>query len=303
MAPGPSRDISQDQLILFSFDSLKFVLTCFTPNTQKHRVFIQYSRLKTVIKEQMMSHSQTVPLILSEDVEQGGKEYDGIENDFAYRNNVAQGSKTIRLAFLRKVYGLLSMQIFLTMVIAAVFMFTPPIKGFVQTNDWMMMLSFLASIFILIPLHIKRREYPTNFILLAAFTVVQGYTIGVIVTFYSKTIVLEALLLTFLVLGCLTVYTFQSKHDFSAMHSGLFAGLIILIVGGILQLFIQSAIFELFIGFGGAFLFCLFIIFDTKMIMENLSPEEYILATINLYMDIINLFLYILRILQALNRQ
>lgn len=37
--------------------------------------------------------------------------------------------------------------------------------------------------------------------------------------------------------------------------------------------------------------------------METLSPEEYILATINLYMDIINLFLYILRILQALNRQ
>lgn len=80
--------------------------------------------------------SQTVPLIL-EDIEQGGKEYDeegGIENDFSYRNNVAQATKSIRLAFLRKVYGLLTMQIFLTMTVASVFMFTPPIKGFVQTK-------------------------------------------------------------------------------------------------------------------------------------------------------------------------
>jgi len=37
--------------------------------------------------------------------------------------------------------------------------------------------------------------------------------------------------------------------------------------------------------------------------MEVLSPEEYILATINLYMDIINLFLHLLRLLQAVNRQ
>ncbi|CAG9767664.1 unnamed protein product [Ceutorhynchus assimilis] len=249
--------------------------------------------------------SYSVPLILSEDVEQGGKQYDedGIENDFSYRNNVAQATKSIRLAFLRKVYGLLTMQILLTVAVAGLFMFTPPIKGFVQTNDWMMLISFFASIILLIPLHIKRKESPTNLILLAAFTVVQAYTIGVIVTFYSKAIVLEALLLTLLVLGGLTIYTFQSKHDFSTMHSALFAGLIILIVGGFLQVFIQSPVFELLIGFGGAFLFCLFIIYDTKLIMETLSPEEYILATINLYMDIINLFLYILRILQALNRQ
>lgn len=80
--------------------------------------------------------SQSVPLILNEDVEQGGKEYDenSMENDFAYRNNVTQATKSIRLAFLRKVYGLLTMQIFLTVVIAALFMFTPPIKGFVQTK-------------------------------------------------------------------------------------------------------------------------------------------------------------------------
>ncbi|EFA03439.1 protein lifeguard 4 [Tribolium castaneum] len=249
--------------------------------------------------------SSTVPLILEEDCERGGKDFDeeGIENDFAYRNNVMQASKTIRLGFIRKVYGLLSMQLLLTIVVASIFMFTPQIKTFVHENDWMLLVSFIPSIFLLIALIIKRRDTPANLILLAAFTVVEAYTVGVILTYYSQAVVLQALLLTLVIVGSLTFYTFQTKRDFSAMYSGLFAGLGILIVGGFLQIFFHSSTFEIVISLGGAFLFCLFIIFDTQMMMQTLSAEEYILATINLYLDIINLFLYILRILQAMNRQ
>ena len=47
----------------------------------------------------------------------------------------------------------------------------------------------------------------------------------------------------------------------------------------------------------GALVFSLFIIYDTHMIMRKLSPEEYIFAAINLYLDIINLFLHILRMM------
>ncbi|KAJ8977519.1 hypothetical protein NQ317_017137 [Molorchus minor] len=253
--------------------------------------------------------SQSVPLILEEDVEQGGKEYDdGIAGDFAYRNNVSQATKAIRLAFIRKVYGLLTMQLLLTIVIASICMFTPPIKEFVHSNDWMMLTTFIASIVLLIALHIKGENRPLiSFFLPHLYiilqTIVQAYTIGVIVTFYSQAVVLQALLLTLIVLGGLTLYTFQTKHDFSAMHSALFSGLCILLIGGFMQMFVQSSLFEIGISLGGALVFSLFVIFDTQLIMKTLSPEEYILATINLYMDIVNLFLYILRILQAVNRQ
>jgi len=54
---------------------------------------------------------------------------------------------------------------------------------------------------------------------------------------------------------------------------------------------------------GGALLFSLFIIYDTQMIMTRLSPEEYIFATIQLYLDIINLFIEILKILEKVNRK
>lgn len=56
---------------------------------------------------------------------------------------------------------------------------------------------------------------------------------------------------------------------------------------------------EFVISIGGAMLFCGFILFDTHLIMHKLSPEEYVMASVNLYLDFINLFIYILRILQA----
>ena len=46
-----------------------------------------------------------------------------------------------------------------------------------------------------------------------------------------------------------------------------------------------------------------FIIYDTQMIMTRVSPEEYIIATIELYLDIINLFIEILKILEKVNRK
>lgn len=60
---------------------------------------------------------------------------------------------------------------------------------------------------------------------------------------------------------------------------------------------------EFVISVAGAVIFCGFIIFDTHLIMHKLSPEEYILASVNLYLDFLNLFLYVLRILQAMRRE
>lgn len=78
----------------------------------------------------------------------------------------------------------------------------------------------------------------------------------------------------------------------------------ILIVGGLLQIFIpHSDMLELVIAIGGAIVFSLFLIYDIHMIMHKLSPEEYIMASINLYLDLINLFLYILRILNSAHKK
>lgn len=78
----------------------------------------------------------SIPLIF-EDIERGGKDHDhesGIEDDFAYRNNVVNATQRIRMGFIRKVYGLLSLQLLLTVVIAGMCMMTPTIKEFIHTK-------------------------------------------------------------------------------------------------------------------------------------------------------------------------
>lgn len=61
----------------------------------------------------------------------------------------------------------------------------------------------------------------------------------------------------------------------------------------------QSEALEFVLCLAGAVVFSGFIIFDTHIMMTKLSPEEYIMAAINLYLDAINLFMYILRILSS----
>merc|ERR1712012_594953 len=165
------------------------------------------------------------------------------------------GTKHIRLGFLRKVYSLLGIQLILTTIIAAACMFTPQIKGFVHENPWMLLLAFVASVGLLMALHIKRRESPVNLILLAAFTVVEAFTVGVIVSFYDTHVVLQAFFLTAAVVVGLTLFTFQTKKDFSGWGAGLMSGLWILIIGGFMQIFIGGEITQTAMAVGGAVLF------------------------------------------------
>ncbi|XP_074646857.1 protein lifeguard 4-like [Tubulanus polymorphus] len=223
-----------------------------------------------------------------------------IVDDFMYGSNVAQCHIYIRMGFLRKVYGILSVQLLVTTLVGAFFMFCEPVKNFVQHSQLPLMSAMLLTFVLIFALMLKRNETPTNYILLAAFTLAESYLIGTIVTFYDKVIVLEAFVLTLAVTSALTVYTLQSKKDFSSWGAGLFAVLWVLILAGLIQMFFpHNKMLELGLSIGGAVLFSLFIIFDTNMMMHKLSPEEYICAAINLYLDILNLFLYILRILQA----
>jgi len=257
-----------------------------------------------------MMETSSVPLMMDiegQNDDDGGNKSQGLEaglkGDFAYNNNVAGASKHVRLGFMRKVYGLLAVQLSITTLIGGVLLFTPGVKEFVQGKPMFLFPAFFLSIGLLIALHIKRKETPINLILLAAFTVVEAYTVGVLVTFFDQSVVIQAFFLTAAVVIGLTAFTFQTKHDFSNWYAALFTGLLVLMCGGFLQIFLGNEMTDTALAVGGAFLFSMFIIVDTQMIMTRLSAEEYILATIQLYLDIVNLFIEILKILEKVNRK
>merc|ERR1712083_881530 len=101
----------------------------------------------------------------------------------------------------------------------------------------------------------------------------------------------------------LTIFAFQTKVDFTAMGGVLIAVLLVFVLFGLIALFLpQSRTLKLVYASIGAIIFSLYIIYDTQLMVGgshkySLSPEEYVFAALNLYLDIINLFMYILQII------
>ncbi|NWZ63143.1 LFG4 protein, partial [Acrocephalus arundinaceus] len=227
-----------------------------------------------------------------------------IEDDFNYGSNVASASVHIRMAFLRKVYSILSVQVLLTTVTSAIFLYSTGVQAFVHERPALLLISGFGSLAVIVALTLYRHQHPVNLYLLFGFcSLTDRLLFLLIVSFYDVSVVLQAFILTTAVFLGLTAYTLQSKRDFSKFGAGLFACLWILIFSGFLRLFFYSETIELVFAAAGALLFCGFIIYDTHLLMHKLSPEEYILASINLYLDIINLFLHLLRFLEAFNKK
>ncbi|NWW52025.1 LFG4 protein, partial [Pedionomus torquatus] len=226
-----------------------------------------------------------------------------IEDDFSYGTSVASASVHVRMAFLRKVYSILSIQVLLTTVTCAIFLYSTGVQAFVHERPVLLLLSAFGTLAIIVALTIYRHQHPVNLYLLFGFCPLSDSLLLFIVSFYDVSIVFQAFILTAAVFLGLTAYTLQSKRDFSKFGAGLFACLWILIFSGFLRLFFYSEPIELVFAAAGALLFCGFIIYDTHLLMHKLSPEEYILAAINLYLDIINLFLHLLRLLDAFNKK
>ncbi|XP_024431972.1 protein lifeguard 4 [Desmodus rotundus] len=226
-----------------------------------------------------------------------------IEDDFNYGSCVASASVHIRMAFLRKVYTILSLQVLLTTMTSALFLYFESIRTFVHESPALILVFAIGSLGLIFALTLNRHKHPLNLYLLFGFTLLEALTVAFVVTFYDVYIILQAFVLTTAVFLGLTMYTLQSKKDFSKFGAGLFAVLWILCLSGILKLFFYSETMELVMAAVGALLFCGFIIYDTHSLMHRLSPEEYVLASINLYLDIINLFLHLLRFLEAVNKK
>ncbi|KAM7328355.1 protein lifeguard 4 [Alexandromys fortis] len=226
-----------------------------------------------------------------------------IEDDFNYGSCVASASVHIRMAFLRKVYSILSLQVLLTTVTSAVFLYFETVRTFVHESPALILVFSLGSLGLILALTLHRNKHPLNLYLLFAFTLLEALTVATVVTFYDVYLVLQAFILTTTVFLGLTAYTLQSKKDFSKFGAGLFAVLWILCLAGFLKVFFHSEVVELVLASLGALLFCGFIIFDTHVLMYKLSPEEYVLAAISLYLDIINLFLHLLRFLEAVSKK
>lgn len=229
-----------------------------------------------------------------------------LPDDFQYGAVVAHCEPRVRAAFARKVFALVSTQLAATAALSAAFMYIAPLREFVLATPSLMFLSFLASLGFLFAAQAYKEQHPTNLYLLGGFTLSMAWSVGVTCAIYAARglglVVLEALLITASVTTGLIVYTMRSDRDFSSLGAYLGSALWVLIFGGLICSFTGASAMHLALTLGGAVVFSLYIIYDTHMITQRMSPDEYIPASIALYLDIVNLFLHILRLLSENDR-
>lgn len=186
------------------------------------------------------------------------------------------------------------------MALSSVSFWSQGYKSWIQSNPWMMWVSLFGAIGFMLLTFWKRKSYPTNLLFLSAFTALEAYSISVIVSFYDTKIVLLALVLTAGIFVALTLFACQSKYDFTNWMPYLFGALwIVILFGFVAAFFPYNSTMELVYGGAVALIFSGYILVDTQLIMRHYHVEEEIAAAISLYLDIINLFLAILRILNS----
>lgn len=216
---------------------------------------------------------------------------------------IAADENAMRWAFIRKVYSILSMQLILTAAVAGVVAFYHPVALFLVRTPGLVIAMAILPFILLCPLYYYHQKHPINILLLALFTASISLTIGMACAFTKGKVIWESALLTTVVVVCLTLYTFWAArrgHDFSFLGPILFTSLIILILFIIIQVFFPLGKLSYMI-YGGiaSLIFSGFIVYDTDNLIKRYTYDQYIWASVSLYLDIINLFLSLLTLFRA----
>jgi modulator of FtsH protease len=163
-------------------------------------------------------------------------------------------------------------------------------------------ISLVGSFGTLIALQFLRERSPINLALLYGFATFEGMLIGLILEAYIArgmgAVVLNAALTTAAVTLAAGTYGYTTKRDLSGMGGILFVGLLGVIIASVVGIFIQLPLLYVGISAVAAVLFTGFLVFDLNRVaaMRGATEGQAILLTVRVYLDIVNLFLALLRL-------
>jgi FtsH-binding integral membrane protein len=233
------------------------------------------------------------------------------ESDFKTletETRIKEITKSIRINFIRKVYGILSFQILITTIFVILTMTIKSIKTFMINNPILFYIILLLTIIlpiIIICFPNTMNKVPLNYIILLLFTLSESYLISFICSISNGKIVLMACLMTFFMVVFLSLYAFFTDNDITLKSSFLFIFAFSLFLFGFFLIFTNNKIIHIIYCVLGIILFSFYLVYDTQLIIGNKSycveTDDYILASFMLYTDIISIFLELLNLLQLLN--
>jgi hypothetical protein len=214
--------------------------------------------------------------------------------------------KQIRSGFVSKVFGIVGAQLSLTAIVSAIIYAQG--KTFAMNFMWVNVIAqvvLLGTLCVMMCNPQKMREHPTNQYILWTLTGAMSVGVGFVCSMYTAQSVLLAFGMTALItvsMGCLAKF---GGHDFTGMGAYLLGALIALICWGfMIMIFSAMGLAQQWMiwlyDLAGVMLFTLYLVFDIQMVLggkqHEFGVDDYVFAALNIYLDIINIFLHLLRL-------
>ncbi len=242
----------------------------------------------TVVYASLPSDSQeTIPLILGEDTPMETKQ-----------------------RFITRVYGVLWTQLAVTSGWIALCNQIQSIQTFLVSDKGVAMMWFsVVCIFALTCTMYCAREClrtcPGGCMYLTAFTILMSYLLGYVGVVYSPIVLLLSGITTLFLFSGLTLYAIQTRYDYTESGNYLLCMLLGLICMSFIMTFVTISWLMTLYSCLGATIFSLYIVYDTQLIVggEHRSlqfrQDDIVLAATSLYLDVINLFLFVVDLMSG----
>jgi modulator of FtsH protease len=204
-----------------------------------------------------------------------------------------------RATLVRRTYALVFASILVTILGAAFAVTQPTLFTTVGRHP------FLTFICALVPLWMAmrhHRSFPRNLAFTFLFTFIEGIWLSPLLVLYDRMqpgILGQAGLLTMSTFAVLSLYAVMSRRDFSAWGGFFMIGLWVLIATSVLNLFFRNPTASLWLAAGTIFVFGGLLVFDTWRIVRSgaYGEDDYVPAAVQIYLDLLNIFLAILQLL------
>lgn len=154
---------------------------------------------------------------------------------------------------------------------------------------------------------INKMSFATAGLMFAAYAILNGVTMSFIMLAYTAESIAQAFFVTAGTFGGMSLVGFFIKKDLSAMGRTMMMALIGLIIATIVNIFWQNSMMASILNYAGVIIFVALTAYDTQKIKVMLQQAQYagisdqtnklaLMGSLTLYLDFINLFLYILRL-------
>lgn len=152
---------------------------------------------------------------------------------------------------------------------------------------------------------VEKMSFSTAMFWFVLYSVLNGLTLSVIFLVYTATSIAGTFFISAGMFGAMSIFGYVTKKDLSSWGSMLTMLLIGLVIALVVNMFLNSSTFNLIISIVGVVVFTLLTAYDTQKIKNILSGAEAdehskklaLIGSLSLYLDFINLFLYLLRFL------